>query len=210
MRVALISGSPKVNNSASRTLLEDLKCYFSEKAEIVEFGFHATSISEEVLEELNKTDAWVLAFPLYVDGIPAHLLSCLIQLEEAKLTNHNIHIYSVVNCGFYEGIQAEPALKILQNWCAKAGYVWGTGMGIGGGGSLATMSKMKPGQGPKAPIDKAMSMLADQILRQEAYENMYVSVAFPRFVYKMGAHLGWRQAIKANGGKKRDLGKRLE
>ena len=210
MKVALINGSPKVNNSASKALLEDLKCYFSEKAEIVEFGFHKTSISGEILEELGKVDAWVLAFPLYVDGIPAHLLSCLIQLQQASLQNQNIHIYGIVNCGFYEGIQAEPALRILQNWCTKTGTIWGAGMGIGGGGALPMMPKMKLGQGPKAPIEKAMSMLADKMLRGEAHENMYVSVALPRFMYKMGAQFGWRQAIKANGGKKRDLGRRLE
>ena len=163
-----------------------------------------------MLEALDKMDVWVLAFPLYVDGIPAHLLSCLIQLQEANLQNQNIHIYGIVNCGFYEGIQAEPALRILQNWCVKAGTIWGAGVGIGGGGALTMMPKMKPGQGPKAPIDKAMSMLADKILRGEVHENMYVSVAFPRFMYKMGAQFGWRKAIKANGGKKRDLGRRLE
>ena len=40
-------------------------------------------------------------------------------------------------------------------------------------------------------------------------ENNYISVGMPRFLYKMAAQMGWRQAIKANGGKVRDLGKRL-
>ena len=37
-----------------------------------------------------------------------------------------------------------------------------------------------------------------------------VSIAFPRFLYKMAAQLGWRQMIKENGGKVKDLGNTLE
>lgn len=208
MKIALINGSPKVKNSTSGTLLEDLKYYCSGKAEIIEVGLHSATISEKVKEELNTAEAWVFAFPLYVDGIPAHLLSCLVQLEEACLQNHETNIYGIVNCGFYEGIQAEFALKILQNWTTKGGYVWGSGIGVGGGGGLAMMPKMEPGQGPKAPIDKALSILADGILKKKMQENNYVSVAFPRFLYKLGAQMGWRQMIKANGGKKKDLNRR--
>lgn len=207
MRIALINGSPKLNNSASGALLEDLKVYLREKTEIVDFNFHVDTISKEAIAELAKTDIWVFAYPLYVDGIPGHLLSCLSQLEEACLTNPKIHIYGIVNCGFYEGIQARLALKLLQNWSAKAGFIWGGGVGVGGGGGLAMMPKLEPGQGPKAPIDKALETFADTILKKEVQENNYVSVAFPRFLYKIGAQIGWRQMIKANGGKARDLGK---
>ena len=209
MRVALINGSPKVNNSASGALLEDLKRYLEKNAEVINFRFHSPVISKEEVEELTKTDAWVFAYPLYVDGMPGHVLSCLVQLEEARIQNPQIHIYGIVNCGFYEGIQAELALKILQNWCLKTGFVWSGGIGVGGGGGLAMMPKMEPGQGPKAPIDKAVAELSDTILKKEIQDNCYVSVAFPRFLYKMGAQLGWRQMIKANGGKTKHLGKRL-
>lgn len=207
MKIALINGSPKVNNSASGTLLEDLKQYIGEKAEVVDFEFHTATISKDVIEELAKTDAWVFAYPLYVDGIPGHLLSCLIQLEEARLQNSQIRIYGIVNCGFYEGIQAEFALKLLQNWSLKAGFIWSGGVGVGGGGGLAMMPKLEPGYGPKAPIDKALENISDMILKKDRQENNYVSVAFPRFLYKMGAQMGWRQMIKANGGKIKDLGK---
>lgn len=205
MKIALINGSPKVNNSASGTLLEDIKGYLGEKAELIEFGFHSPVISGDAIEALAQADAWVFAYPLYVDGIPGHLLSCLIQLEEARIQNPQIRIYGVVNCGFYEGIQAELALQLLQNWCTKSGFLWSGGIGVGGGGGLAMMPKLQPGQGPKAPIDKALESLSEIILKKEAQDNKYVSVAFPRFLYKLGAQIGWRQMIKANGGKTRDL-----
>ena len=210
MRVALINGSPKVKQSASGALLEDIRGYMSDKAEVVEFGIHTAMLSEETITELAKADAWVFAYPLYVDGIPGHLLSCLMQLEKAGLENSNRHIYGIVNCGFYEGIQAEFALKLLQNFSKKAGFIYGGGVGIGGGGALAMMPKMEQGKGPKAPIDVAFQELTNTILKQEAYENSYVSIAFPRFLYKMGAQKGWRNWIKENGGKTKDLNNRPE
>jgi len=72
------------------------------------------------------------------------------------------------------------------------------------------MPKTPPGQGPKAPIDKALASLSELILKKDSQDNQYVSVAFPRFLYKLGAQMGWRQMIKANGGKAGDLKKRPE
>ncbi len=207
MKIALINGSPKGNNSTSHALLEDLKGYWGEDVETVNFGVSSAAISKEKLEELSEMDVWVLAFPLYIDGIPGHLLSCLIQLEEARLQNRQVHIYGIVNCGFYEGIQAELALKLLRNWSIKAGFLWSGGVGVGGGGGLASMPKVEPGHGPKAPIDKALAAFSDSVLKRKVQENMYVSVAFPRFLYQMGAQIGWRQMVRANGGKSGDLGK---
>ena len=207
MKIVLINGSPKVKKSASSVLLEDLKIQLCEKAQIVEAAFHTSTVSEETLEELRNADAWVFAYPLYVDGIPAHLLSCLVQLEEAHLKDRKIHIYGIVNCGFYEGIQAEPALEILQNWCVKAEFIWGGGLGVGGGGALSSMSGLGPTDGPKAPIGNRLLEIAEAILLREGQENRCVSFGCPRWMYKMIAQMGWRRTIKANGGRTKDLGK---
>lgn len=207
MRIALINGSPKIKNSASSVLLEDIKGCWGENVEIVDLGLHSAEIPKEEIGKLAKTDAWIFAFPLYVDGIPGHLLSCLVQLEEVCRQNLRIPVYGIVNCGFYEGVQAKLALKVLQNWSVKAGLVWGGGVGVGGGGALAMMSGQKLGHGPKTPIDKALAVLADTVLKKEVQGNCYVSLAFPRFLYKICAQMGWRQMIRANGGKSKDLGK---
>lgn len=224
MKIALINGSPKTKASASKSLLDDLKRYFPSQVQIMEFAFHTPELSRDVLQELYQADAWIFSFPLYVDGIPGQLLSCLVQLEETirqgKATQaenkaaetyleKQIRVYGIANCGFYEGIQAEYALKILQNWCSKTGYLWGGGIGVGGGGGLAQMPNTESGHGPREPINHALSLLAEKILTSDTTENSYVSVAFPRLLYKMAAQFGWRQLIRANGGKAKDLGKKL-
>ncbi len=216
MKIALINGSPKTKASASKSLLDDLKHYFPEQTQITEFAFHTPELSPDTIQELYKADAWIFSFPLYVDGIPGQLLSCLVQLDEtiqqgktAEADLKQIRIYGIVNCGFYEGIQAEYALQILQNWCNKTGYLWGGGIGVGGGGGLAQMPNTESGHGPREPINHALSLLSEKILTSDTTENSYVSVAFPRHLYKMAAQFGWRQLIRANGGKAKDLGKKL-
>lgn len=208
MKIALINGSPKMHDSASGTLLEELKLHIPGKAQIVEAAMHTAVVSEDAWETCKTADAWVFAYPLYVDGIPGHLLSCLMQLESMHPQEREIRVYGIVNCGFYEGIQAEPALKLLQNWCAKCGFLYRGGIGVGGGGGLAQMPKVQGGHGPRAPIEKALQVLAQRILQQESNENQYVSVAFPRFLYRMAAQMGWRRMIRANGGKVGDLAKK--
>lgn len=215
MKIALINASPKTNNSASKTLLADTKRFLTDnpdphstQIEITEIGLHNPTVSQEALELLKTATTWVFACPLYVDGIPAHLLSCLIQLQETNWQNRQIQIYGIVNCGFYEGIQAEFALDILQNWCAKTGFVWGGGIGVGGGGALEQLPTIENGHGPKAPVEKALGAMADKIVARKTQENSYVSIAFPRLLYKMAAQMGWRQKIKSNGGRSRDLGNR--
>ncbi|WP_298483464.1 hypothetical protein [uncultured Ruminococcus sp.] len=205
MTIALLNGSPKIKESASRTLLSDLKTFFPEGTKCVEIGLHSRNLPENEIELLFRADAWVFSFPLYVDGIPSHLLSILCELEEQYANHPEISVYGIVNCGFYEGIQTEFALQILQNWCVKAGYTWAGGVGVGGGGALPMLSEVKPGTGPKAPIDKTLQILADTIQSRKQTENHYVSVGMPRFLYKMAAQMGWRQMIRANGGKKKDL-----
>ncbi|MDE5820375.1 MAG: hypothetical protein K2I07_13835, partial [Lachnospiraceae bacterium] len=83
-------------------------------------------------------------------------------------------------------------------------------IGVGGGGGLAQMPKVQGGHGPRGPIEKALQAMAVSILQQETQENQYVSVAFPRFLYRMAAQMGWRRWIKANGGKAKDLGRQPE
>ena len=213
MKIVLINGSPKARDSASGSLLADLKKLGRdfETHEIAELALHTAVFPENMAEILTNAEAIVFACPLYVDGIPGHLLSCLTELERQAQTflwqEQKPLIYGIVNCGFYEGIQAQYALEVLRNWAAKSGCTWGGGIGVGGGGGLAQMPTVKGGHGPKAPVEKALTAMADIISKGKTQENLYVSVAFPRFLYKMAAQRGWRQMIKANGGKTKDLGK---
>lgn len=205
MNIAMIDGSPKFKKSASGELLRELKTCFGEGTSFEDLPFHTPRISEEVIHRLNEFDALVFAYPLYVDGIPSHLLENLERIQQVGLANKNIAVYGVVNSGFYEGKQNANAIAVLQNWCRRTGLFWGMGVGIGGGGALASMGSVPLGKGPKKSIGLAFSSLAKNVENKSGGDNIYVSLDFPRFLYKLAAQMGWRQMIKSNGGKVKDL-----
>lgn len=209
MNIALINGSPKKTASASKILLNDLKGILACEHTIKEFSFNTPNITDVEMKELCEHDVWVFAFPLYVDGIPSHLLSCLCQIEQFGIESKEICVYSVVNCGFFEGRQNCNALAILENWCNKAGLVWGFGIGFGGGGGLPFVKDVPVGKGPKGTLGIAYRKLSSAISSKTSKENVYISIGLPKFLYKLGAEMGFRHIIKANGGKSKDLDRRL-
>ena len=210
MNVALINASPKKTVSASAAFLDDLKYLFPVDHVIIkEFCIKKPSVTEADIMELQDFAVWVFAFPLYVDAVPSHLLSCLCQIEEAAIASEDIYVYAFVNCGFYEGYQACNALEIMENWCLRAGLQWGMGIGFGGGPALIGSKNMPMGTGLKKSLGKACAVLVDAVLSHEKKENIYTTVSISKFLYKLTSEMRWKKAIKENGGKIRDLKKRL-
>lgn len=208
MKIAFINGSPKVKDSASGCILEELKEFLEKDSNIIsEYCFRKPQVSEKEIEQLIKCDILVFAFPLYVDGIPSHLLNCLIQLEKVfeTINKKDINIYTLVNCGFYEGHQNKLAIEMMENWCLKAGLKWGQGVAVGAGGMISAIKDVPIGRGPKKNLGKALIQFASNILKCDSEENIFITANFPRILYKLAAEMGWRQSINKNGLKRKDL-----
>ncbi len=89
---------------------------------------------QRILDELPDADAVVFCLPLYVDGVPSHVLSFLKEMELfCKENSIRLKLYSISNNGFIEGNQSEPLLRVFQNFCERSNLEWGGGIGIGGG-----------------------------------------------------------------------------
>ena len=82
MRVALINGSPKRKNSASEVILGYLTDLLKQEHELINIHLNSPTPGTEELGLILGCDAAVWAFPLYVDGIPSHLIPSLLQLQE--------------------------------------------------------------------------------------------------------------------------------
>jgi hypothetical protein len=208
LRVALINGSPKYKDSASDCLLEELKEYLVD-AEVRKIELHTPVPAAAEEAALLDSDVFVFSFPLYVDGIPSHLLHCLTGLERLFCDKGcNIRVYAIANCGFYEAHQNRHALQLMKNWCARANLHWGQGVNVGAGGMVLSIRSVPPGVGPKKKLTMALQELAANIKGNKESQDIYVTPGFPRFLYKASADLGWGQAIKANGLKPKDLNRR--
>ena len=99
MKIAFINGSPKVKDSASGSILQELRPLLEQGGNIIsEYNFLKPELNTKEIEGLVECNILIFAFPLYVDGIPSHLLNCLIQLEKifANIDNKDIKVYSNV------------------------------------------------------------------------------------------------------------------
>lgn len=207
MKITLINGSPKAQDSASQCILDDLKPLLSNQ-EIAEIHFKKPLIEEKDKEVLINSDVLIFAFPLYVDSVPSHVLSCLREMEDLLKSRH-IYVYGIVNNGFYEGTQNAPALEVLKHWTHRTGLIWGQGVGVGSGGMLTATKNTPLGKGPKRSLGKAFHSSANNILENRSDDNLYVNANFPRFLYKFMAEVGWNRQGKKNGLEVKDLYKKL-
>ncbi len=126
--------------------------------------------------------------------------------KDTEIINYNFKKPFLIKEEVY---QNRWAISIMKNWCAKTGFRWGQGVGIGCGGALASMSGLALGTGPKSSMGAAFKSLAANIHNKSQANDVYLSLNFPRFLYKLMAEFGWRQSIKKNGLKVRDLSRRL-
>lgn len=207
MKISLINGSPKASNSASELLAKDLKPTLSSHAECTFLKWNRAQASSADMDTFFAGDAVVFFFPLYVDGIPAHLLRIMQELEaqsRKRSERYPPKIYAVVNCGFFEGVQAHLALDIMKNWCRRAGFKWGMGIGLGAG-PMAGHINAPMGKGLKKNYGLAYQELTQSILEGRSYANRYADPNFPRKLYITMAHMGWRSDGKRNGLSKADL-----
>lgn len=207
MKIGMIDGSPKVKDSCTKELLLELNRLITEGNELIKLSINSNRMDTTIYDKLYGCDAIVIAMPLYMDGVPSHLLCFMEEMQrflrqrEAK----KIFVYTIINNGFYEGRQTDLANQIVENWCEKVGLPWGMGIGVGSGSMVMSVKSVPLGRGPKKNLGIALNQLAKRIANQESAENIYVNLNFPRFLYILAAHQGWRYAVKQNGLKKKDL-----
>ena len=132
VKTVFINCSPKKRLSASSWFLA-LQRLFSGGEKVSE-TLRTPADHERILAALTDADAVVFAMPLYVDGIPSHVLPFLEKLErfsrEKKL---HFRVCCIANNGFIEGRQNEPLMRSMEHFCARSGLPWCGGVGIGGG-----------------------------------------------------------------------------
>lgn len=207
MKIALINGSPKNKDSTSAFLLEKLQELIEpNETTLAHFHFSTPTLSQDEMALLLDNDVLVFAFPLYIDAIPSHLLHCLVLLEVFFTKNKKeALVYSLVNCGFYEGSHTKVALEIMENWTSKSGLNWGQGLGIGGGPMFSSLKNTPLNQGPMKNLGQALGEISHHILTLSSQINIFVEPNFPRLAYKVSGEIGWRKRIKESGLSRKDL-----
>ena len=132
MKTVFLNCSPKKRFCASAYFLFLQRIFVS--GEKVNEKLRTTADHARVLEQIRDAQTVVFVLPLYVDGVPSHVLRFMEEMETFCRGNGlNLRVYCIANNGFIEGKQNEPLMQVFENFCVRTGLVWGGGVGIGGG-----------------------------------------------------------------------------
>lgn len=130
----IINGSPRAPKSNSKKYAElfSNSCTVPTKYFAVSPSNHA-----ELCNAMEHFTDVLFVFPLYADGIPVTLLNFFKTLEKNP-PGHKPRISILINCGFIEPEQNDTAVKMIQFFCRKQGYPFGSILRIGSGEAILT------------------------------------------------------------------------
>jgi multimeric flavodoxin WrbA len=211
MKVVLINGSQKTGESNSGIILDWINNLIKEKHEVEIYNSGISLFTDETFKNIVSKEVIILAFPLFLYSVPSQTLKMLIELENTikREQANNLIMYTVINCGFYEGKQCNVAFKIIENWCEHSGVKFGGGIGQGAGEMLGKIKGIPLNKGPFNNLARALQAMIEKMELKELFETIYLSPYFPRFMWKIMATRFWNDQARKNGLKKKDIVKRL-
>jgi hypothetical protein len=213
-RALLLVGSARRPRSTS----ESLGTYLLER--LAEHGFetetlllHRVDKSEEgrlsLLAASDRADLLIIAFPLYVDNLPALVIRAMEQITQHRRQGAGRlgqRLLAIVNCGFPEAKDNETALAICRRFAREAGFNWVGGLALGGGPAIdgQPLSKVQGmARNVIHSLDLTAAALAEgQPLPSEAVEAMATPIV-PTWVYMLMGGFGWRQQARKHRVQKR-------
>ncbi len=183
----------KSNSNFFLSRLEELLTGETERINLLRYGG-----IETLYTKISGVDALVLGVPLYVDGLPGQVVELLEKLYVMrKNLPAGLKIYGVTNMGFYESSQMQTQLRILKNFCFKAGFIYGGSLAIGAGEMMSQLNNIPIDKGPNKIMGQGMKNLADSINKGEAMPDFYSKPKhFPRWVYMYIANFRFKKMLK--------------
>jgi multimeric flavodoxin WrbA len=208
MKVLILIGSPKGRNSASGMLASKLAEGLREQgAAVSDELVHARLRSEDdthlLLDAVDASDLAVLAFPLYIDSLPAPLIRLLERVAERRVglsPTGTPRLAVIVQCGFPEAHQCDTAVGICRLFAERTGMRWAGALAMGMGGQLGGEFRRLPGGGKN--ILDALDMASKALSRggniPEEATTLFAKPLIPRWMYLLFGNLGWRMQMRKN------------
>ncbi len=220
-RALLLVGSPKVKSPSTSGVLGG---YLLDQ--LRQQGWHTETLTlrsrlfnpdhqAEWLATVDRADLLVLAFPLYIDTLPA-LMTRALEVLADHLRDHPgaapKRLAVLCNNGFPEAYHNAIALSICHQFARNTGLIWGGGLALGAGEAIIRGQSLTGERAGTPPVphviqalDRAAAALgAGQAIPAEA-QRLMAKVPIPLvplglwrrlFIYLAGWH--WRQEAASN------------
>lgn len=213
MNALILVGSPKGRGSASFMLASKLADGLRARGAAVSDGMphHALRSKEEtrrLLDAVDAADLLVLAFPLYVDSLPAPLIRLIEMIADrracAPAPPGTPRLAVVVQCGFPEARQCDTAVGICRLFAERTGMRWAGALAMGMGGQLGGGIEKLPGGGKQTlqALDMAAESLAGGGGIPGEAAALFAKPLIPRWMYTLFGNLGWRVQMRKNGARR--------
>lgn len=192
-KVMIINGSPRAPKSNSKQYAQLFSKYRRLNAEYFEVKKANHLALCQMME--NYSDI-VFIFPLYADSIPVTLLNFLKTLEE-NIPIKKPTISVVINCGFMEPYQNDVAVEMLQLYCRKNGYPFGSTFKIGSGEAILAT--------PFRIFLKARMKKFAASIKNQRYGDFQVTMPISKKMFVKASTIYWENYGKKNGVSKEQM-----
>jgi multimeric flavodoxin WrbA len=205
----LLVGSPRMAKSTSASLGGYL---FGKLAELgvrtetlqIYKAFEKPEKMERLLESTDHSELTVLAFPLYIDSIPAPVLETMRAIAEHRRGKaHGGRFAAIANCGFIESRHNENALASCAAFAREAGFGWMGSVSIGGGEGLVHGKALSELGGPVIPYKKNLDIVAHALAAgksvPEEARRVLAKPFTPEWIYRAIGSYGWKKQARRNG-----------
>jgi multimeric flavodoxin WrbA len=205
-RAVLLVGSPRGKKSTSASLggylFEQLNARGIETQTIqIYTSLNSQTRMSEMYEVIDNTDLVMLAFPLYVDSLPAPVIDALERIAAHRKGHQSpVRFAAVSNCGFPEAHHNNTALAICSEFARQNGFAWMGGLALGGGEGLVHGVPLDEMDGRAFPLKKSLVLAARALANgnpiPQSARDLLAKPIIPNWLYKTFGGYGWKQQAK--------------
>jgi len=209
--IILLNGSPQMRGSTSMKMLDLFKdCLGNDfRSSIIEVGKSILQKNQlQAYENMEKADAIVLAFPLYVYCLPGVLEEFLVGYRDYICNTGKVvgqKIYAIINCGFPESHINEDAALVIKSFCNEINAEYRFSILIGGGGMLQPLRLLPSVNKMWKRIKFAFSQIILNVGEQSGKANINIDLKMSKKLFYIIAETNFAVVAKKKGIKKKDL-----
>lgn len=208
-RAVLLVGSPRTRKSTSASLggylLEQLQARGIATQTIqIYTSLYSQERMNAMNEAIDNTDLLILAFPLYVDSLPAPVIAALERIAAHRQEiSTPARFAAIANCGFPGAQHNDTALAICAEFARKARFTSMGGLSLGAGQGIVSGTPLNDLDGRAIPIKGALNIAADALASgqpiPQSAKDLLAKPIIPNWAYTFQGQFGWKQAAKQYG-----------